>query len=134
MYAASAAALETAREQVHVMSHQEYVQRVATFLERKVKWLLLFHYDLLIRGHNTNNFAEASIRVLKRKVRHRSTGYDAVALVELVGYIWLSYFILRLLDHAYNRVPGRQLFCNKLLQRTPSDAGHMIRPLGDSNY
>ncbi|KAH9366838.1 hypothetical protein HPB48_022772 [Haemaphysalis longicornis] len=35
MYAASAADLEAAIEQLHDMNHKEYVQRVTTFLERK---------------------------------------------------------------------------------------------------
>lgn len=134
MYASSAADLEAAIEQLQLMSHKQYVQRVATFLERKAEWVLVFRSNLLTRGHNTNNFAEASIRVLKDMVLHRRKAYNAVALVDLVVDIWESYFRLRLLDHAYNRVPAHQLLYHKLLERMPSGAAEKIRPLGDSTY
>lgn len=134
MYASSAADLEAAIEQLQLMSHKQYVQRVATFLERKAEWVLVFRSNLLTRGHNTNNFAEASIRVLKDVVLHRRKAYNAVALVDLVVDIWESYFRLRLLDHAYNRVPAHQLLYHKLLERMPSGAAEKIRPLGDSTY
>ncbi|KAH9366840.1 hypothetical protein HPB48_019513 [Haemaphysalis longicornis] len=116
------------------MNHKEYVQRVTTFLERKAEWVLLFRSDLLTRGHNTNNFAEASIRILKDVVLRRRKAYNAVALVDLVVDIWESYFTLRLLNHAYNRVPAHQLLNHKLLERMPSGAAEMIRPLGDSKF
>lgn len=96
--------------------------------------MLLFRSNFLTSGPNTNNFAEAPIRILKDMGLRRRKAYNAAALVDLVVDIWESYFGLRLLDHAYHRVPAHQLLYHKLLERMPSGAAEMIRPLGVSKF
>ncbi|CAN7998264.1 unnamed protein product, partial [Ixodes hexagonus] len=81
LYAESPEKLEVAIAELQAKSHQGYIQRVTTFLERKSEWVLLFRSDLTTRGHNTNNFAEASIRILKDIVLQRRRAYNVVALV-----------------------------------------------------
>ncbi|KAH6945296.1 hypothetical protein HPB50_007758 [Hyalomma asiaticum] len=134
MYASSMGELDAAVEQLKSMTNKEYVQRVEKFLQRKAEWVLLFRSKLMTRGHNTNNFAEASIRILKDVVLHRRKAYNAVALVDLVVEVWEAYFKLRLLDHAYSRVPAHELIYHKLLDKMPQDAAKGIKPLGSNRY
>ncbi|KAH6933228.1 hypothetical protein HPB50_013737 [Hyalomma asiaticum] len=119
MYASSMGELDAAVEQLQSMPNKEYVQRIEKFLQRKAEWVLLFHSKLMTRGHNTNNFAEASICILKDAVLHRQKAYNAVALVDLVVEVWEAYFKFRLLDHAYGRVPAHELLYHKLLDKMP---------------
>ncbi|KAL1467959.1 hypothetical protein MTO96_041802 [Rhipicephalus appendiculatus] len=116
------------------MPNKEYGQRVQRFLERKAEWVLLFRSEHTTRGHNTNNYAEASIRILKDVVLHRRKVCNAVALVDLVMEVWEGYFKLRLLDHAYSRVPTHELLFHKLLCKMRRDAASRIKLLGRNVY
>ncbi|KAH7961193.1 hypothetical protein HPB52_005390 [Rhipicephalus sanguineus] len=134
MYAWSSDEVSAATEQLLSMPRKEYGQRVQPFLERKEEWVHLFRSQLTTRGHNTNNYAEASIRILKDVVLHRWKACNAVALVDLVMEVWEAYFELRLLDHAYSRVPAHKLLYHKLLCKIPRDAASGIKPLGNNIY
>lgn len=59
--------------------------------------------NLITRNNQTNNYSEATIRILKEIILERSKAYNVVALVEFISIIWDKYFINRLLDFAYNR-------------------------------
>ncbi|EEC09299.1 hypothetical protein IscW_ISCW019942, partial [Ixodes scapularis] len=81
MYATSSEEFDCAIEELRQMPHRGYVARVEAFLERKTESVLLFRLAITTRGHNTNNFAEATIRILKDVVLCRRKAYNAVALV-----------------------------------------------------
>lgn len=134
MYASSADELEAATEALELMPHKGYVARVKLFPERKAKWVLLFRLDLTTRGHKTNNFAEASIRILKDVILRRYKAHNAVALVDLVTDTWETCFRDKLTDHANNRVPAHQLCYSKLLQKKLATAAKNIRALGNYVY
>ncbi|XP_065306334.1 uncharacterized protein [Dermacentor albipictus] len=134
MYASSAEELAAATEELLRKPHRAYVTRVRAFLERKEEWVLFFRLSLMTRGHNTNNYAEATIRVLKDVVLGRQKAYNVVALVDLVATVWEDYFSRRLLNHAYNRVPAHQIFYSKLVHRMPESVAQSVCALGDSLY
>ncbi|KAG0444722.1 hypothetical protein HPB47_013458 [Ixodes persulcatus] len=134
MYATSSDELDCAIEELRQMPHRGYVARVEAFLERKTEWVLLYRLAITTRGHNTNNFAEATIRILKDVVLCRRKAYNAVALVDLVASVWESYFERRLLTHANNRVSSHQLLYDKLLQRMPEGAAQAVQALGNNVY
>lgn len=89
---------------------------------------------LITRGHNTNNYAEATIRLLKDEVLGRQKAYNVVAFVDLVATVWEGYFSRRPLKNAYNRVVAHQVFYEKLVERMPKSAAQSIRALGDGMY
>lgn len=134
MYADTPQKLEAAIEELQAKSHQGYVQRVNSFLERKKEWVLLFRRDLTTRGHNTNNFAEACIRVLKDIVLQRRKAYNVVALVDFIISVWEDYFRRRLLTHAHNRKPIHALQYDRLLRRMPASAAQAVTMLDDNVY
>lgn len=81
----------------------KFVKRFEIFYKRRTQWVQLHRLSILTRGNNTNNYAEASIRVLKEIVLCRTKAYNIVALVESVSKVWEEYFINRILDHAHVR-------------------------------
>ncbi|KAH8027414.1 hypothetical protein HPB51_005252 [Rhipicephalus microplus] len=71
MYADTAEKLEAATAELKALQHEASVSRVRRFLRRQEEWVQLYHLDVLTRGHNTNNFEEATIRVLKDIILNR---------------------------------------------------------------
>ncbi|XP_077545723.1 uncharacterized protein LOC144158595 [Haemaphysalis longicornis] len=135
MYATSVEGLNKAIEGLRGSSHEGYKARVEAFLQQQQgEWLLLCRADLTTRGHNTNNFAEASIRILKDIVLSRTKAFNAVALVESVGQVMEEYFKSRILKHANNRVSTHHLLYHSLLKRMPEEAAADIRVLGDGCF
>ncbi|KAL3236778.1 hypothetical protein MRX96_022189 [Rhipicephalus microplus] len=129
MYAGTAEKLEAATAEVKALQHDAFVSRVLTFLRRQEEWVQLYCLDVLTRGHNTNNFAEATIHVLKDIILNRVEAFNAVALVDSVALVWEKYFESRILRHAYSRVAAHQLLYKRLLSRMPKDAAEAIQVL-----
>ncbi|KAL3197888.1 hypothetical protein MRX96_044648 [Rhipicephalus microplus] len=134
MYADIAEKLEAATAEVKALQHDAFVSRVLTFLRRQEEWVQLYCLDVLTRGHNTNNFAEATIRVLKDIILNRVEAFNAVALVDSVALVWEKYFESRVLRHAYSRVAAHQLLYKRLLSRMPKDAAEAIQVVGQGQY
>lgn len=72
---------------------------------RREEWAICLRHDLLTRGHNTNNFVESAVKVVKEKVLHRLKAFNATQLVDFVITRIEVYYIRRLTDVANNRKP-----------------------------
>ncbi|XP_064454590.1 uncharacterized protein LOC135365803 [Ornithodoros turicata] len=134
LYAHSEEELDAATANLQSQSHPGYTARVEAMLERKEEWVLLFRNTITIRGHNTNNFAEASIRILKDIILNRTKAFNAVALADFVATVWEKYFEGRILKHAYSRVAAHQLQYHHLVSRMPDSAADNIVLLDDHLY
>lgn len=97
----------------------DYVERVKKNLDRKTEWVQLFRSELMHRGHETNNYAEANIRILKDIVLTRTKAFNVAALVDFVATVWEQYFENRLLHYAYGRVAAPTLKYENLHDRMP---------------
>ncbi|KAL3183306.1 hypothetical protein MRX96_000285 [Rhipicephalus microplus] len=134
MYADRAEKLKAATAERKALQHEAFVSRVLTFSRRQEEWVQLYRLDVLTRGHNTNNFAEATIRVLKDIILNRVEVFNAVALIDSVALVWEKYFESHILRHAYSRVPAHQLLYQRLLSRMPKDAAEAIQVVGQGQY
>ncbi|XP_064478277.1 uncharacterized protein LOC135391772 [Ornithodoros turicata] len=134
MYADTAEGLEKAKEELQALSHDPYRARVQAFLQNEQQWVLLFRRSIITRGHNTNNFAEACIRVLKDIILCRLKAFNVVAMVDFVSVPWEKYFKERLLRHAHNRVAADHLGYDRLLRTMPEGATVHVTCLGDGSY
>lgn len=56
--------------------HDNYKKRFSEFLDIKYEWVLYFRNKYKTRDHNTNNYSEATMRIIKDIILH------AVALVD----------------------------------------------------
>ena len=82
MYARNTEELEERLEDFRSLPHEGYRKRVDEFLRRKEELVKLFRDHLLIRVHHTNNYAEATMRILKDIILQRLKAYNVVALVD----------------------------------------------------
>lgn len=83
--------------------YTHFIKRFMNNCKRYEQWVLYKGFDINYRNHNTNNYAEASIRVLKDILLHRTKAYNVVALVDFIVTIGEEYFTLRILNHAHCR-------------------------------
>ncbi|KAH7957421.1 hypothetical protein HPB52_018780 [Rhipicephalus sanguineus] len=134
MCADSEEKLEGAIAQLLSQLHPAFVARAEAFLQRQEEWVLLFRSSATTRGHNTNNFAEATIRVLKGIVLSRAEAFNVVALVNAIATVWEKYFEGRILRHAYSRVASHQLTYKRLWSRMPAGAADSIKLLDNGLY
>ena len=118
MYAKTEDDLSSAIDAVDCLDDQDkFVKRLHDNLERQQEWVALHRVHLITRSHHTNNFAEASIRVMKDILLHRTKAFNIVALVEFCGVVWNQYAVTRLLSFAHNRRQLPVIMYEKLRQR-----------------
>ncbi|XP_060845569.1 uncharacterized protein LOC132925167 [Rhopalosiphum padi] len=103
MYADNEKNLEEAVLDIKKLSNDfpKFVKRFEFFYKRRTQWVQLYRLNILTGGNNTNNYAEASIRVLKEIVLCRTKAYNVVALVESVSKVWEEYFTYLLIKLSF---------------------------------
>ncbi|KAF4520715.1 hypothetical protein B566_EDAN004834 [Ephemera danica] len=101
---------EWPQDNLQNLKHTKFVRRVTNFMGRSKEWISLYRISLTTRGHNTNNYSEATIRILKDVVLCRTKAFNIVALVDYCVYVWEDYYINRILDFAHNRKVNKKLF------------------------
>jgi len=94
----------------------------------------MFRRDIITKGNNTNNYAEACIRILKEIILNRTKAYNVVALVEFICYVWEEYLILKILDHAHNRRDNIQQNNNNICTRTSNFNINQITTISETCY
>lgn len=98
---------------------EKYLDRFHKNLKRKQEWVKLFRSEVIIRGHQTNNYAEASIRILKDIVLSRTKAFNVTAMVEFIVEVWERYFEAKLLHYAYGQRAAPRLKYEQLCDRMP---------------
>ncbi|XP_064461794.1 uncharacterized protein LOC135371754 [Ornithodoros turicata] len=132
--AKSEAELEAAKAGLHSQYHPGYSARVDALLEKKEELVMCFRAAISTRGHNTNSFAEACVRILKDIVLNRTKAFNAVALADFIATVWEKYFENRILKHAHGRVSAHQLLYHRLLNRMNAESVENIVVLGNRLY
>jgi len=123
MYAKTAAELDTASQELFNRTSEDddprlaYCNRVETFLQRGDEWLAVRRQNIITRGNNTNNFSEATMRVLKDIILKRTKAFNVVALVDFCSTVLQSYAVKRLLSFAYGRRADPRLQYAELCSR-----------------
>ncbi|KAE8741294.1 hypothetical protein FOCC_FOCC013182 [Frankliniella occidentalis] len=135
MYARSAEDLEeNIVEFEATVTHDKYNTRVIEFLKRKEEWVSLFRDHLLMRGHHTNNYSEATIRILKDVILQRVKAYNLIALINYIVTVWESYMKTRILRVAYNRDSRPVLVYENLLRKMDPELVKKIVKSGEHTY
>lgn len=89
---------------------------------------------LLTRGQNTNNYSEASIRILKDVVLCRTKAFNAAELAEFVMTEWERHFRDRLTCHYNHRVASHNLLFEELLRKCSGVTAHKIVQTSATTY
>jgi len=75
------------------------IKEYATDLfKQKEDWAFCYRKDDILRGSNTNNISEATMRILKEKIFNRKRSYNIVQLVDFLLTRIDCYYEQRLLD------------------------------------
>ena len=112
----------------------KYKQRVQKFLERGDEWLAVRRQDVIIRGNNTNNYSESTMRVLKDIVLSRTKAFNVVALVDFCSTVLKAYLVRRLLAFAHGRRANPRLVYAELCDRMRHVDTEAIAVVDDNTY
>lgn len=131
IYAETVEELEAA---LKALPRKAFAERVKALLQKKEEWVTLFRSATATRGHNTNNFAEATICVLKDIILNHVEAFNVVALVDAVAVVWEKYFETQILRHAHGRVAAHHLAYKRLLSRLPAGSADTIKAVGNNQF
>ncbi|CAL4063693.1 unnamed protein product, partial [Meganyctiphanes norvegica] len=71
-------------------------------MNRKSEWSILCRTDLITRGNDTNNYAEATMRIFKEVILGRCRLYNPAELVSYIFKGFEDYHVLRISDFMCN--------------------------------
>jgi len=135
MYARTDEELSAAIDAVDCLDEQDkFVKRLHGNLERQQEWVAQHRSNLITRSHDTNNFAEASIRIMKDILLHRTKAFNIVALVEFCGLIWTQYMETRLLSFAHNRRSRPVIMYEKLCSRMKELKPELAKRMSETTW
>ena len=77
-----------------------YLERLYS---RRECWALSFREGLFTRDNNTNNYAEAAMRVLKDNILQRTKAFNPSQLFDLLTSRLDTYYEARITDVAFGR-------------------------------
>lgn len=98
-------------------AHPNWQQYLENLWERKTEWATCYRLFPEIRGNNTNNVVERSVGIYKDNVLHRSTAYNAVALVNFIVTTMETFYKSKLRAFAYCRNSNAHLMLDQLLSK-----------------
>lgn len=85
-----------------VSKYGNIINHLKSLKLRLSEWALSYRKDYLTRGNNTNNYVEASLRIVKDKVLNRT---KAFSIVQLFDFLTINY-VRKLADVVNNRYEG----------------------------
>ena len=92
------------KEDAVTQKYENFKKHLESYWERRGEWAICFRDQTLLRGNNTNNYAESGIRILKDIVFKRVKAYNLVQLFEFMTVTFELYYERRLLAVAHNRM------------------------------
>jgi len=115
-----------------VKQYPRFLAHMQGLWERRKEWAICYRKHLLTRGNQTNNYAEAGIRILKELVFSRVKVYNLVQMFSFVTECLELYYIRSLLSVAHNRI-DRYVSLKYQGLRCVSIAHEHISSLDESN-
>ena len=92
------------KEDAVTRKYENFKKHLESYWERRGEWAICFRDQTLLRGNNTNNYAESGIRILKDIVFKRVKAYNLVQLFEFMTVTFELYYEHHLLAVAHNRM------------------------------
>ena len=84
--------------------YPNFLAHVEKLHNRRQAWAVCYRHELPTRGNNTNNYADAAMRILKEQIFERVRAYNVVQLLDFLVTRVSSYYERRLTDLANGRV------------------------------
>jgi hypothetical protein len=113
--------------------YPQFVQHIQSLWSRRKEWAMCFRHDILIQGNNTNNYAEAGIRIIKDQVFSRIKAYNLVQMFSFITKSMEIYYQRKLLNVSNNRLDN--FVAEKFLGKGASTVQQgLIESLGNGMY
>lgn len=107
-FGSSVIALEEAYAEIQANDiaslYPNYLAHCKKLHDRCQAWAVCYRHDLLVHGNNTNNYAEAAMRILKDQIFEHVRAYNIAQLLDFLVTRLPSYYESRLTDLANGRV------------------------------
>lgn len=87
-----------------VKTYKNFVAYMEQNWARRQEWAVCYRNNSTMRGIQTNNYAEAGIRILKDIVFKRIKAYNLIQVFDFITMTFEMYYERRLLAVAYNRI------------------------------
>ena len=91
--------------------YPSFLQHIRSLWEKRHAWAHCYRTSMPIRGNNTNNYAEAGIKILKELVFSRVKAYNLVQMFSFVTEVMDIYYKKNILSLANNRVETYVALC-----------------------
>ena len=92
-----------------------FSRHVAKLYERKEERVMTCRSDIINRGHNNSNYAEATFRIVKYIILTRLKAYNSLVLLDYVVVALVKYYCGRLLNLVGSK--SRIFFIRRLQKR-----------------
>ena len=113
--------------------YPQFLQHINSLWPRRKEWAVCFRQDILIRGNNTNNYAEAGIRIIKDQVFSRIKTYNLIQMFSFITESMEVYYQRKLLNVSNNRLDN--VVAEKFLGKGASTVQQgLIESLGNGMY
>lgn len=116
------------------VQHEGFKKRIIKFLDRKEEWAKICRDHLIMRGHHTNNLAEATMRILKDIILERIKAYNVVALVDYIINVWNAYLEAKIMKISHKLDNAPQLLYQNLLSRMAPELADKIEQVDEDTY
>lgn len=116
-----------------IEKYPQWVCYIESYWERKNEWCLVYR-DATLHGHQTNNFAEISVRLFKDIVLSRNKAYNVIALIDFVITCMEEYYQKRIRNFANGRNAEPRLILRNLLRKAGNVKKDDIIYLGQKIY
>ena len=87
----------------------QFIQYADNLYKRKEEWALYYRKETCVRANNTNNYAEAGMRILKENVFNRTKAYNLCQLTDFLVNRLPAFCERKLTDVANNRLAQHSL-------------------------
>ncbi|XP_050726632.1 uncharacterized protein LOC127003722 [Eriocheir sinensis] len=129
-----AESIDRFEDQLEKVQHHPLLQKYPNFKsylntldQRREEWAIAYRAGALLRGHNTNNYCESTMCIIKDNVLNRCKAYNTAQLVMFMAEIFNSFMKQRIVDVALNRRHTKRMNVTKL----PLES---VVPLGSGLY
>lgn len=106
---------------------------VSSYWEFKTKWCLAWR-DGTVKGHQTNNFSELTVRIFKDIVLSRVKAYNVIALIDFVCTVLEEYYCRRFREFANSRNSKARLFLQSQTKKAHDIKSENVIQITENEY
>jgi len=97
--------------------YSNWKKYITDYWKIRAQWCLAWR-NSTSKGHHTNNFSEACVRLFKDNVLFRVKAYNVIALLDFTYKVLEKYYCHRLVNFANNRSANPRLCVKAMLKKT----------------